>query len=98
MLDMTDDQFLASFQAFHNWSSHGLATDREAVLETWGKYKAAAKKREVPAVVAADYVHEIFPGIMVLLGSAASSRKTSNNAFAAHMIQQSQKPQRSLLG
>ena len=100
VLDMTDDQSLASFQAFHNWSSQDLATDREAVLETWGKYKAAAKKREVIAVVAADYVHETSPGIMVLLGGAASSRKTSNfrGPYDSAEPTCGWKPQRSLLG
>ena len=43
----------------------------------------------VPEVVAADYVHEISPAIMVVLGGAASSRKSPNNAFAVHMIQNS---------
>ncbi|CAL1158597.1 unnamed protein product [Cladocopium goreaui] len=83
-----DDQFLAALRAHLNFPPAAFSKCTEEALQIW-KQRKEAMETAVPEVVAADYVHEISPAIMVVLGGAASSRKSPNNAFAVHMIQNS---------
>ena len=83
-----DDQFLAALQTHLNIPPAAFSKCTEEALQIW-KQRKEAMETAVPEVVAADYVHEISPAIMVVLGGAASSRKSPNNAFAVHMIQNS---------
>ena len=87
---LADDAFLENFQRKAKMNTEDLQKYGDVLLEFWRpRQRQASGNTPMLKVVTSDYVHEVSPGIMVILGGAASSRKTSNNAFATSMLHDS---------